>query len=38
MGSAHSIDDNKILYIVGKQLVLYDMLTENQKVIDSIGQ
>ena len=25
--SAQSIDDNKIVYILGKQIVLYDMLT-----------
>lgn len=25
--SAQSIDDNKIIYILGKQIVLYDMLT-----------
>ena len=38
VSSAQSIDDNKLIYILGKQVVLYDMLTENQKVIDSIGQ
>ncbi len=38
MSSAQSIDDNKIIYILGKQIVLYDMLSENQKVIDSISQ
>lgn len=38
VSSAQSIDDNKIIYILGKQIVLYDMLSENQKVIDSIGQ
>ncbi len=36
--SAHCIDDNKIIYILAKQIVLYDILTENQRVIDSIGQ
>ena len=35
---AHCIDDNKIIYLVGKQIIQYDMLTENQKVIDSIDQ
>lgn len=35
---AHSIDDNKIIYLVGKQIIQYDMLTENQKVVDSIDQ
>ena len=25
--SAQSIDDNKIIYILGKQIMLYDMLT-----------
>lgn len=38
MNSAHCIDDNKIIYILGKQFLLYDMLSENQKVIDSFGQ
>lgn len=35
---AHSIDDNKIIYLVGKQIIQYDMLTESQKVVDSIDQ
>ena len=35
---AQSIDDNKIIYLLGKQIVLYDMLTEVQKVIDNFGQ
>jgi len=34
VNSAQSIDDNKIVYILGKQIVLYDMLTENQRLID----
>lgn len=38
VNSAQCIDDNKIIYILGKQIVLYDMLTENQKVIDNFGQ
>lgn len=36
--TAHSIDDNKVVYILGKQIIQYDMLTENQKVIDNISQ
>lgn len=35
---AQSIDDNKIIYTLGKQIVLYDILTEVQKVVDSFGQ
>jgi len=27
VNSAQCIDDNKIIYILGKQMVLYDMLT-----------
>jgi hypothetical protein len=38
LGCAVSIDDNKMVYTVGKQVVLYDMLTEVQRVIDSFGQ
>jgi hypothetical protein len=36
--SAQCIDDNKIIYILGKQILLYDMLTENQRLIDVFGQ
>ena len=36
--TAHSIDDNKVVYILGKQIIQYDMLTESQKVIDNITQ
>ena len=35
---AQSIDDNKIVYTLGKQIVLFDILTEVQKVVDNIGQ
>jgi len=35
---AQSIDDNKIVYVLGKQIVEYNMLTENQRVIDEFGQ
>jgi hypothetical protein len=38
IASAHCIDDNKIIYILGKQIVLYDMLSENQRLMDSFGQ
>lgn len=37
LSCAQSIDDNKIIYTLGKQIVLYDMLTEVQKVVDSFG-
>ena len=33
--NAHCIDDNRIIYILSSQIVLYDMLAETQKVIDS---
>ena len=36
--SAHCIDDNKIVYTLGKQIIQYEMLTENQKVVDQIEQ
>jgi len=36
--NAHCIDDNKIIYILAKQIVLYDMLTERQYIVDTIGQ
>ena len=36
--NAYSIDDNRMIYVLAKQIVVYDMLSENQKVIDSIGQ
>ena len=32
--SAHCIDDNRIIYVLSSQIVLYDMLAETQKVID----
>lgn len=38
LGCAVSIDDNKVVYTVGKQIVLYDMLTEVQRVIDNYSQ
>jgi len=38
VNSAQSIDDNKIVYVLGKQIVEYNMLTENQRVIDEFGQ
>jgi hypothetical protein len=38
LSCAQSIDDNKIIYTLGKQILLYDMLTEVQKVIDSFSQ
>ena len=37
LSCAQSIDDNKIIYTLGKQIVLYDMLTEVQRVIDNFG-
>ena len=33
--SAYCIDDNRIIYVLSSQIVLYDMLAETQKVIDS---
>lgn len=33
--SAHCIDDNRVIYVLASQIVLYDMLAETQKVIDS---
>jgi hypothetical protein len=33
--NAHCIDDNRIIYILASQIVLYDMLAETQRVIDS---
>lgn len=33
--NAHCIDDNRIIYILSSQIVLYDMLAETQKVIDN---
>ena len=38
LACAQSIDDNKVIYTLGKQILLYDMLTEVQKVIDNFGQ
>ena len=38
LSCAQAIDDNKVIYTLGKQIVLYDMLTEVQKVVDSYGQ
>ena len=35
---AHCIDDNKVVYLLGKQIIQYDMLTQNQKVVDQIDQ
>lgn len=32
--NAYCIDDNRIIYILASQIVLYDMLAETQKVID----
>ena len=34
--NAFCIDDNRIIYVLSKQIVLYDLLAETQKVIDSI--
>lgn len=36
--NAYSIDDNKMVYLLGKQIVVYDMLAETQRVVDAIGQ
>ena len=33
--TAHCIDDNRIIYLLSSQIVLYDMLAETQKVIAS---
>ena len=35
---AQCIDDNKMIYVLGKQVLVYDMLTEQQRVIDSFGE
>ena len=32
--SAYCIDDNRIIYILASQIVLYDLLSESQKIID----
>jgi hypothetical protein len=33
--SGYCIDDNRIVYLLSSQIVLYDMLAETQKVIDN---
>lgn len=32
--NAYCIDDNRIIYVLSKQIVMYDLLAETQKVID----
>ena len=33
--TAHCIDDNRIVYLLSSQIVIYDMLAETQKVLSS---
>lgn len=33
--NAYCIDDNRIIYILASQIVLYDLLAETQKIIAS---